>query len=211
MRIPIILGGVVSLAVIVAMAGIYKTASEAHAAVNPGEVITQQGPAVKEPLRFATEEYVSAWQAGVEYASLSTDLAGPAEEPVAELSAEELHCLAQNIYFESRGESRLGQEFVAWTTINRLYDERWPDTICGVVWQSKQFSWTHDGKSDVPKDKAAWEQAVDIARSAWADSQKSLALDPTEGAIAFVESSTASSWHANLERVVRIDNHTFYR
>jgi spore germination cell wall hydrolase CwlJ-like protein len=209
MRITPILGGVVSLAVIVAMAGIYKTASEAHAAVNPSEVI-EADPAVMQPLRFATREYVEVWSAGVEYASLSTDLV-EAEEPIQELSAEELHCLAQNIYFEARGESQLGQEFIAWTTINRMYDERWPDTICDVVWQSKQFSWTHDGKSDTPKDAAAWERAVDIARLVWEDSQESLALDPTEGAIAFVESSTASSWHENLERIVRIDNHTFYR
>lgn len=211
MRINYILGGVVSLAVIVAMAGIYKTASEAHAAVNPSEAIQPEGPAVKESLRFATQEYVSAWQTGVEYAKFHIAAADPEQEPAIELSESELTCLAQNVYFESRGESRLGQEFVAWTTVNRLYDERWPDTICGVVWQSKQFSWTHDGLSDTPKDRKAWAQAVDIARSVWEKSQESLALDPTEGAIAFVESSTASSWHANLERVVRIDNHTFYR
>lgn len=211
MRMTHILGGVVSLVVIVAMAGIYNTASEAHAAISPTLDYTIEGPAVNDTLRFAPAQFVDGWQTGRLYAAATPELADPETEPTVELSAEELHCLTQNIYFEARGESALGQEFIAWTTINRLYDERWPDTICGVVWDKNQFSWTHDGLSDTPKDAEAWSRATDIARSVWADSQKSLALDPTEGAIAFVESSTASSWHASLERVVRIDNHTFYR
>ena len=61
---------------------------------------------------------------------------------------QEIHCGAQNVYFESQGEPGLGMVAVSQVVINRVKDKRWPDTICEVVWQNKQFSWTHDGKSD---------------------------------------------------------------
>ncbi|MEY2909484.1 MAG: hypothetical protein RLZZ602_2007, partial [Pseudomonadota bacterium] len=46
-----------------------------------------------------------------------------------------LTCLAVAIYFEARGESIDGQMLVAETIINRVADERWPDTVCEVVKQ----------------------------------------------------------------------------
>ena len=213
MRITTILGGVVSLAVIVAMAGIYKTASEAHAAVNPNEVDNTvfTAPNTQPRLRFdiAQAERTDTaldWMLGSE---LLTDGVVP------ELAEDELHCLAQNVYFESRGESEIGQRAVAWVTLNRVADTRWPDTICGVVWQRvggvAQFSWTNDGLSDTPRDADAWAQAQAVAGAVWARSQQDPAVDPTDGAIAFVVDGVRSNWHASLDRVVQIDSHVFYR
>ena len=53
-----------------------------------------------------------------------------------------LLCLTLNIYNESRGESIRGQRAVAEVTIRRKNDTRWKDTICGVVYEPYQFSWT---------------------------------------------------------------------
>ena len=64
-----------------------------------------------------------------------------------ELQAD-IYCGAQNIYFEAGSEPFEGMMAIADVTINRKKDTRWPDSICNVVWQDKQFSWTHDGKSD---------------------------------------------------------------
>jgi len=61
---------------------------------------------------------------------------------------EDIYCGAQNIYFEAAAEPIEGMIAIADVTINRKKDTRWPDSICNVVWQNKQFSWTHDGKSD---------------------------------------------------------------
>lgn len=58
-------------------------------------------------------------------------------------SDREIECLAKNIYFEARGESIQGKLAVAQVTINRMNDYRWPKTICQVVYQPGQFSWTH--------------------------------------------------------------------
>ena len=44
-------------------------------------------------------------------------------------------CLATAIYFEARGEPMVGQVAVAQVIVNRVYDERFPDTVCDVVKQ----------------------------------------------------------------------------
>jgi spore germination cell wall hydrolase CwlJ-like protein len=66
-----------------------------------------------------------------------------ANQEIASLfNDQEVQCLAKNIYFEARGESLRGMRAVAQVTINRVNDYRWPDTICQVVYQRSQFSWT---------------------------------------------------------------------
>lgn len=77
-------------------------------------------------------------------------------------------CLATAIFFEARNQSVDGQMAVGEVIINRMIDEQWPDTICGVVYQSKQFSFTHDGLSDDPTtylEPNAWRVAQLIAHN----------------------------------------------
>jgi spore germination cell wall hydrolase CwlJ-like protein len=75
------------------------------------------------------------------------------------LTAAAATCLALNVYFEARNQDTDGQILVAEVTMNRVADDRFPDEICAVVWQNKAFSWTHDGKPDVPKNIEAWLKA----------------------------------------------------
>ena len=77
-------------------------------------------------------------------ATLSTSFA---KEVQADIFTAETHpehwCLAQNIYYESRGSNLADMAAVANVVINRTKDRRYPDTICGVVRQGKQYA---DGK-----------------------------------------------------------------
>lgn len=57
-------------------------------------------------------------------------------------------CLAVAVYFEARGEPLPGQYAVAEVVMNRVKDKRYPNTVCGVVFEKKAFSFTHDGKPD---------------------------------------------------------------
>ena len=57
-------------------------------------------------------------------------------------------CLAIAIYFEARGEPLQGQYAVGQVVLNRVEDERYPDTVCDVVFEDRQFSFTHDGRPD---------------------------------------------------------------
>lgn len=63
-----------------------------------------------------------------------------------------LMCLAVAIYFEARGEPIDGQYAVGEVIMNRVNSDDYPDTVCDVVFEEDQFSFTTDGKSDkLPK------------------------------------------------------------
>jgi len=81
-----------------------------------------------------------------------------------------LTCLATAIFFEARDQPILGQFAVAEVVLVRADHERFPDTICDVVFDDKAFSFTHDGLTDdmytftAPKDRHAVIIALIIAR-----------------------------------------------
>lgn len=137
-----------------------------------------------------------------------------ATQYVKSVSAKDKVCLQQNIFFEARNQSTLGQESVAWVTLNRMNSSKYPNSICGVVWQSKQFSWTHDGLSDKPSsnilEQKAWEKAGHIAEKVlfkYAMDHK----DPTNGAIMYHADYVKPYWKAAYNEVSKIDNHIFYK
>lgn len=74
---------------------------------------------------------------------------------------QELYCLAKNIYFEARGEPLLGKIAVAQVTINRMIYKHM--TLCDVVYQKNQFSWTNTKKRIL--DKKQWEYSIYIAKA----------------------------------------------
>lgn len=124
-------------------------------------------------------------------------------------SNDELHCLALNVYFESRGESSLGQEAVAWVTINRSNSPEYPDSICDVVYDRGQFSWVKDKNSNKPTDQKAWARALYIAYSIYKDHM--LLDDPTNGAVMFHTSNSKPSWRKSYILTTKIDSHIFYK
>ncbi len=131
----------------------------------------------------------------------------------------ELRCLTQNIFFEARGERTTGQLAVAMVTMNRVKSKRFPNSVCGVVWQKRQFSWTHDGKSDNPKnnpsDKKSWKQAKKLAEFIYYkyDTLKvrsNGALDFTRGALHYYAPKMADPIWAKSKEVSRqIGGHIF--
>ncbi|WP_255491112.1 cell wall hydrolase, partial [Spartinivicinus marinus] len=49
----------------------------------------------------------------------------------------------------------MGMLAVGEITINRVNNKKWPNSICAVVYQDKQFSWTHDQLTDSMKEEEA--------------------------------------------------------
>ena len=191
MKMNIIIGGFASSAVIFASAFIYSTAPGAQAAENPVEVV-----------------YIDRVVERTVYVKLPADPMLDPEAIFADSTTAERKCLALNIYFESRGESPVGQEFIGWVTLNRVLNTEFPNDICAVVWQDGQFSWTKDGKSDKPAEPAAWATAQAIADQLLLS--YGVDRDPTEGATYFHAGYVSPDWAKRFERVVRIDNHIFY-
>lgn len=121
------------------------------------------------------------------------------------LSAE-MQCLAGTVYFESKGESLRGQLAVARVVMARAKSSRFPNSICGVVYQRKQFSFIRGGKMPrINKSHQHWRNAVAISKIAMNNAWKS----PVEGALFFHARYVSPGWR--LKRMATIDNHIFYR
>jgi len=126
---------------------------------------------------------------------------------------EETYCLAQNMFFEARSESLEGQLMVASVTINRANHKEFPNTICEVVWQDKQFSWTHDGKSDNPSkmggiDKIQWFTILQIAQLIANEPNHLL---PKTDALYYHATYSKPVWRHKLTYLKTIGKHKFYK
>jgi len=116
---------------------------------------------------------------------------------------EQLYCGAQNIYHESRGESNSGQIAVSNVVRNRVKSKHYPNTICEVIWQPKQFSWTDDGRSDEPTNRKAFVKAVWLHLI-------SKVFDRTKGATHFyAHEKVTPHWADALTVTNIIEHHTF--
>lgn len=117
-------------------------------------------------------------------------------------------CMAMNIYHEARSEVIEGQIAVAHVTANRVNHKNWPKTICEVVYQDKQFSWTFQIKDKTPKDEKLWDQALTIARDVMIGNTD----DPTKGAVFYHASYVNPSWAKDKSMSVSkiIGVHIFY-
>lgn len=127
--------------------------------------------------------------------------------------AEEISCLALNIYFEARGEPDLGKIAVGHVVLNRVADKRFPTTVCDVVRQGGeaklhrcQFSWWCDGRSDKPRNARSWRDVQTVAHKVYWGFQP----DPTAGALWYHADSVSPSWGKVFDRGPKIGQHIFY-
>ena len=168
----------------------------------------------KQPISLRIK-YLTLWLIGVLFCTLANFSFADPQNKKEKRAAKELRCLALNIYFEARGETTAGQLAVALVTLNRMKNRHYPNTICGVVWQKRQFSWTHDGKSDNPTDKRAWKLVNKIARFTYQRFDKlsertRKALDLTKGALHYYAPQLADPYWAKIHTVTTsIGGHVF--
>ena len=132
------------------------------------------------------------------------------------LDPQEVRCLALNDYFEARNETLDGRIAVAQTVLNRVASRHFPGTVCGVVTENRlpdrmhacQFSWYCDGKSDVPKNKAAWRRSVALALLMLTDPDLK---DRAGGALWYHARYVKPDWAENYQVAALHKRHIFYR
>lgn len=116
--------------------------------------------------------------------------------------------LAEAAYYEARGENDIGVVSVLHTILNRVAHKSWPDSVQGVVYKPKHFSYTHDGSM-----KQGMNDKKQVAR------MNILAYDVLHG---LIESPVGNSthyhatnvnpyWVTDMEYVANVGNHRFYR
>ena len=133
-----------------------------------------------------------------------------AQQRASKADARTQRCLAQVMYWEARGEGRQGMVAVASVVLNRVEDNRFPNSVCGVVYQGGesppcQFSWWCDGKTDYPSNQTKWAESLSLADTIIAARPR----DPTDGALFYHNTSIKDPW--NRQRTARIGSHIFYR
>jgi hypothetical protein len=122
--------------------------------------------------------------------------------------APDMKCLAQAVYFESRGEPIEGQLAVAEVVINRARSGLYPDNYCDVVTQPAQFSFVRRGRiPEADESSAAWQRAEAIAEIAQQNLWQSKAAD----ALYFHATYVRPSWAHQKVQLAQIDTHIFYR
>ena len=118
-----------------------------------------------------------------------------------------LGCLALNIYHEGRGEPMEGQAAIATVTMNRVSSKHYPNTVCAVVWQHKQFSWTQTAERfHTVTNLEAWQRALTIARIFIRGVKHPQVADATHYHAEYVR----PYWIAEREPTSRIGKHFFY-
>ena len=113
-------------------------------------------------------------------------------------------CLAKNIYYEAQGESKAGKLAVAKVTLNRVASPKFPETVCEVVYQKYQFSWTKGHKRKIV-DSSAWRESLELAKHAIDTKLTYLNLP----ALYFHNATVSPNW--GKKRVAKIGGHYFYK
>lgn len=141
----------------------------------------------------------------------------PTQKRVKQAKDETL-CLAQALYHEARGESETGQWAVANIIINRALSKRFPATLCGVIFQNAdqgryqcQFTFACDGRSDMGRERKAWNRAVRMAQAAYQDFAKGRRPGVVpDSALYYHTTAVAPKWSRTFRRVAAIGAHVFY-
>src|SRR6185312_9431184 len=130
--------------------------------------------------------------------------------------ADDLECLAENVYFEARGEPMDGQYAVAEVTLNRTRAQNFPHSICAVVHETRwdagrrryvaDFSWTELGGL-APQDVQAWKSAMAVATAVYDDLREPL----VPGALFYHATNIRPAWARGRRAVATIGNHIFYK
>ena len=123
-------------------------------------------------------------------------------------------CLTEAVYFEARGEAVRGQIAVAQVVLNRAFSGKYPDTVCGVVYQNKhrhlacQFTFACDNNPDVVREPDMWDRAQKISK-AMLDGQ--LWLPEVDKSTHYHAYWVRPSWVNEMKKMYKFGVHTFYR
>lgn len=123
-------------------------------------------------------------------------------------------CLANAIYFESRGEPVRGQVAVAQVVMNRVFSPYYPKDVCSVVYQNAerhlacQFTFACDGLKKTYSERGAWWRAQRIAKQTL---DGKVWLASVAKATHYHAYWVNPSWVAEMKKLYRFGVHTFYR
>lgn len=145
-----------------------------------------------------------------------SELTAPAElgKRIKNVELKQIHCMAENIFYEARKEPQAGQAAVARVVVNRV-KHGFANTPCKVIHQvttsntgSKvcQFSWVCEGKTKPNQNDPSYVKALQISYQVLVfDAYKDVVPKST---LFFHNLSVSPNW--KHDKAKRIGNHIFY-
>ena len=132
----------------------------------------------------------------------------------------ELNCLVEAVYYEARSEPITAQLAVANVVLERVRNDKFPNTICGVVHQGKynkkgqpirhkcMFSYWCDGKPERMKEIEALKTAISVSEMAI----NGVVVDITAGATHYHATYVRPDWiHSfTFMELGQVGRHIFY-
>lgn len=122
---------------------------------------------------------------------------------------DEQMCLACNLYHEARGEEEVGIAAVAMVTLNRVQSIQYPNSICEVVWQEYQFSWTNDGLPDQIYSPLRWEKILRISQLVLDNKLNLSKIDPN--VLWYHRHDIETIWSNKMKVAAVVGNHKFFK
>jgi spore germination cell wall hydrolase CwlJ-like protein len=145
-----------------------------------------------------------------------TVVSAPRNDPdvvLTQLIAEH-QCLTQALYYEARGEGRIGEQAVAEVVFHRMNAGNYGHSICAVVYEGSghpgcQFSFTCNGDLRRPREESAWKKSEQLAAQILTGEVP--LHNATGGATHYHATWVNPFWAPTLKKTAQIGNHIFYR
>jgi spore germination cell wall hydrolase CwlJ-like protein len=149
---------------------------------------------------------------------LFSSVANAPDVPQSKLPQQE-QCHALNAYYEARSEGIKGMMAVIKVVNNRVKASGYPSTPCGVIFQRKQFSWTHQQSyraidallmGDITGLNAREIQAYNTALILAYSSDLELSKVLPEAALYYHTRDVRPAWSNTFKRIKVLGVHIFY-
>lgn len=146
---------------------------------------------------------------------------------ISKADKKQIDCLAANVFYEARSESKSGQELVALVTLNRVKDKSHPNDVCSVVTEKRkkkgrsicQFSWYCERGKDkklhnnfLNKEKPEnYEQIYYLSRKIYLNYEYNPRYRSKKSILMYHADYVKPSWdYSKLKKFVTEGKHIFY-
>lgn len=116
--------------------------------------------------------------------------------------------LAEAGYYEARGESDIGVVSVLHTILNRVAHKAWPDSVQGVVYKPKHFSYTHDGSMKQGMNNKKQVERMNVLAY---DVLQGLVDSPVGESTHYHSTKVNPYWVSDVNYIANVGNHKFYK
>lgn len=127
----------------------------------------------------------------------------------------QIQCMAKNIYWEAGNEPFEGKVAVAQVTMNRVASGKFPESVCGVVYQKTaayekvvcQFSWFCEANNVTkPIHPKLYQESEDVAKMVMLEGMR---LPSLKEAMYYHADYINPKW--NKQKITQIGHHIFYK